>query len=444
MSPMTLKTRLMTAAAALAVTAPIATASTSFAAGFALKEQSVSGQGTAFAGVTAGGNGDASSMYYNPATMGLVTGIEAVQTATGVIVKSKVESASATRARRLGGTSISGNASPGDIAQDAIVPAGYFVYSINDDLKVGLSANGPWGLVTDYGDSWIARYHGIRSDLRTYNFVPTVSYRINPMITIGGGVQIQYAKAKLSQSSDFGASRLGRPGALDVKSDVTGDDWGWGVSLGALIEPMKGTRIGIGYRSAVKHTLTGNISFTGLPPALAGALPSQSANADLITPEIASIGLYHEVNDRWAVMADVQWTNWSRFKELRVNIANPALTSVTEEHWKDTWYYALGTSYKVTDKLTLRGGVAFDKSAVDVEFRTPRIPEQNRYWLSVGAGYQVTDSLRVDAAYSHVFVPKASVNLTDDLTGPEAGRGNLTAEYKNGIDLIGLQAKFTF
>ncbi|AWU93309.1 OmpP1/FadL family transporter [Azospirillum ramasamyi] len=441
---MTLRTRLMTAAAALAVTAPIATASTAFAAGFALKEQSVSGQGTAYAGVTAGGNGDASSMYYNPATMGLVSGIEAVQTATGIIVKSKVESASATRARQLGGTAISGNASPGDIAQDAIVPAGYFVYSINDDLKVGLSANGPWGLVTDYGDSWIGRYHGIRSDLRTYNFVPTVSYRINPMITIGGGVQIQYAKAKLSQSSDFGASRLGRPGALDVKSDVTGDDWGWGVSLGALIEPMKGTRIGVGYRSAVKHTLKGNISFTGLPPALAGALPSQSANADLITPEIASLGLYHEVNDRWAVMADVQWTNWSRFKELRVNIANPALTSVTEEHWKDTWYYALGTSYKVTDKLTLRGGIAFDKGAVDVEFRTPRIPEQNRYWVSVGAGYQVTDSLRVDAAYSHVFVPKASVNLTDDLTGPEAGRGNLTAEYKNSIDLIGLQAKFTF
>ncbi|CAO3406191.1 OmpP1/FadL family transporter [Azospirillum largimobile] len=441
---MTLKTRLMTAAAALAVTAPIATASTSFAAGFALKEQSVSGQGTAYAGVTAGGNGDASSMYYNPATMGLVTGIEAVQTATGVIVKSKVESASATRARQLGGTAISGNASPGDIAQDAIVPAGYFVYSINDDLKVGLSANGPWGLVTDYGDSWIGRYHGIRSDLRTYNFVPTVSYRINPMITIGGGVQIQYAKAKLSQSSDFGASRLGRPGALDVKSDVTGDDWGWGVSLGALIEPMKGTRIGVGFRSAVKHTLTGNISFTGLPPGLAGALPSQGANADLITPEIASLGLYHEVNDRWAVMADVQWTNWSRFKELRVNIANPALSSVTEEHWEDTWYYALGTSYKVTDKLTLRGGVAFDKGAVDVSYRTPRIPEQNRYWLSVGAGYQVTDSLRVDAAYSHVFVPKASVNLTDDLTGPETGRGNLTAEYKSSIDLIGLQAKFTF
>ncbi|MBY6261420.1 transporter [Azospirillum sp. 412522] len=444
MSPTTLKMRLLTAAAAIAVTAPIATASPVLAAGFALKEQSVSGQGTAYAGVTAGGNGDASSMFYNPATMGLVTGIEAVQTATGVIVKSKVDSASATRARRLGGTAISGNASPGDIAQDALVPAGYFVYSIDDDLKVGLSANGPWGLVTDYGDNWIGRYHGIRSDLRTYNFAPSVSYRINPMITLGGGVQIQYAKAKLSQSSDFGASRLGRPGSLDVKSDVTGDDWGWGFTLGALIEPVKGTRVGLAYRSAVKHRLTGSISFTGLPAPLAGALPAQSASADLTTPDIASIGLYHEVNDRWAVMADVQWTNWSRFRELRVNIANPALNSVTEEHWKDTWYYALGTSYKVTDKLTLRAGVAFDKGSVDVEYRTPRIPEQNRYWLSAGAGYQVTDSLRVDAAYSHVFIPKTSIALTDDLTGPEAGRGNLNADYKSSIDLIGLQAKFTF
>lgn len=443
MSPMTLKARLLTAAATIAVAAPLATSS-ALAAGFALKEQSVSGQGTAYAGVTAGGNGDASAMFYNPATMGLISGNQVVQTASGIMVKAKVENARATRATRLGGSSITGNASPGDIGQDAIVPAGYFVYSVNDDLKLGLSANGPWGLVTDYGNNWIGRYHGIRSDLKTYNFTPSVSYRINPMFTIGGGVQVQYAKAKLSQASDFGASRLGRPGTLDVISDVTGDDWGWGYTLGALIQPTKDTRIGLAFRSAVKHSLTGTVSFTGLPASLASALPTQAANAELITPEIASIGLYHEVNDRWAVMADAQWTNWSRFKELRVNVANSALNSVTEEKWKDTWYFALGTSYKITDDLTLRGGVAFDKGSVDIETRTPRIPEQNRYWLSVGAGYRLTESLYVDAAYSHVFIPSTSIHLTDNLTGAGAGRGNLSADYKSGIDIIGVQARLSF
>lgn len=443
---MTLKARLLTAAAATTAILSLGAvaASSANAAGFALKEQSVSGQGTAYAGVTAGGNGDASAMFYNPATMGLVSGTQIVQTASGVIVKSKVEGARATRAARLGGSPIAGNSDPGDMAQDAVVPAGYFVYSVNDDLKLGLSANGPWGLVTDYGDNWIGRYHGIRSDLKTYNFTPTVSYRVAPMLTLGAGLQIQYAKAKLSQASDFGASRLGRPGALDVTSDVVGDDWGWGVTLGALFEPVKGTRVGLSYRSAVKHELQGDISFTGLPGPLSPLLPRQGANAKLVTPEIASIGLYHEVTPQWAVMADVQWTNWSRFRELRVNIANPALTSVTEEHWKDTWYYALGTSYKATEDLTLRGGVAFDKGSVGVDYRTPRIPEQNRYWLSAGASYRFTDWLTVDAAYSHVFVPKASVALTDDLTGPEAGRGNLAVNYKSSIDIIGLQARLSF
>lgn len=444
MPTLTLKNRLLTAAAAVVLAAPIAAPRTADAAGFALREQSVSAQGTSFAGVTAGGNGDASAMFFNPAAMGLVSGTQIVQTATGVIIGTKVENASATRATRLGGTPIRGNADAGDMAQDAVVPAGYFVYSVNDDLKLGLSATGPFGLVTDYGDNWIGRYHGIRSDLRTYNFTPTVSYRITPELTLGAGLQVQYAKAKLSQASDF-AVRLGRtPGSLDVTSDVVGDDWGWGATAGLLYEPMKGTRVGLGYRSAVKHTITGDISFTGLPASLAGLLPKQGGSAELVTPDSASLGVYHEINDRWAMMADVQWTNWSRFHELRVVAANPALTQLTEEKWKDTWFLSLGTSYKVTDDFTLRGGVAFDKSAVDVEYRTSRIPEQNRYWLSVGAGYRVTDNIQIDAAYSHLFVPTTSVNLTDDLTGPESGRGNLNATYKGGIDLIGLQAKLSF
>ncbi|WP_245985945.1 OmpP1/FadL family transporter [Azospirillum thermophilum] len=437
---MTLKTRLLTAATALAMAAPVP----ALAAGFALKEQSVSGQGTSYAGVTAGANGDASAMFFNPATMGLVKGTQVVQTASGLILSSKVESARATRAARLGGTPIAGNASPGDIGQDAVVPAGYIVYSVSDDLKLGLSANGPWGLVTDYGANWIGRYHGIRSDLRTYNFMPSVSYRLHPMLTLGGGIQIQYAKAKLSQATDF-AIRAGRtPGSLDVLSDVKGDDWGYGFTVGALVEPMPGTRMGVSYRSSVKHELSGDISFTGLPAPLAGLLPNQGANAKLVTPEIVNIGLYHELTDKWAVMADAQWTNWSRFRELRVVPNNASLTSVTEEHWKDTWFLALGTSYKVTDDLTLRAGAAFDKAAVDVSHRTPRIPEQNRYWLSVGAGYKVTDSLQVDVAYSHIFVPSTTVDLRDNLTGADAGRGNLFVDYKSSIDIIGVQARMSF
>ena len=431
------KTHLLAAAAVAAIAAP----ASAHAAGFQLKEQSVSGQGTSFAGVTAGGNGDASAMFFNPATMGLVKGGQVVQTATGVMPQSKLESASGTRSRALGGSTISGVTSDGDIAQDAIVPSGYIVYSVTDALKVGLSGNSPWGLVTAYPENWVGRYHGIRSSLRTYNFTPTVSYQVHPMLTLGAGVQFQYAKAKLSSGIDAGAS-VRRPGAFDTIGDAVGDDWGWGITAGALIEPMKGTRIGLSYRSAVKHELEGNLTFAtppGTPGALAAQFQTQKIKAKLVTPEVVNFGLVQDITPNWAVMADIQWTNWSRFRTLRINAANAAFSSSTDENWNDTWFYALGTTYKVNDALTLRTGVAFDKGAVDTEFRTPRIPEQDRYWVSIGAGYKVTEAFQIDAAYSHVFVPGADINLIDTGT-----RGNLTAKYKSSIDIIGVQARLSF
>ncbi len=430
------KTHLLAATAVAAMAAPVP----AFAAGYGLKEQSVSGQGTSFAGITAGGNGDISAMFFNPAALGMVKNIEAVQTITGIIPRSEVKSASATR---VTGTPIAGNASPGDIAQDAIVPAGYLAYAISPDLKVGLSMNGPWGLVTDYGYDWIGRYHGVRSDLRTYNFTPTVSYRVHPTLTVAGGVQIQYAKAKLSSVIDAGLSvspALG--GRLDTTADLIGDAWGWGATAGLMYEPMKGTRIGLAYRSAVKHDLEGNARFNG-PPATAATFRNQAIKAKLVTPDSANLGVYHEVTDRWAVMGDIQWTNWSRFYELNVDFATLP-NSITDERWKDTWFLSLGTAYQVSDALTLRGGVAFDKGAVGISHRTPRIPEGDRYWLSIGAGYKVNEWLQLDAAYTHIFAPDAEVALRDTGAGHDRGRGNLNVKYENSVDIIGVQARITF
>ncbi|WP_029006839.1 OmpP1/FadL family transporter [Azospirillum halopraeferens] len=431
--------RLMTAAA-LCIAAPLPALS----AGFALKEQSVSGQGTSFAGITAGGNGDASAMFFNPAAMGLAQGHELVQTFTYIGPHAEPHDLRATRAAGAGGTPIAGNADPGDIAQDAVMPAGYAVYAVSPDLRIGISGNGPWGLVTAYPYDWVGRYHGVRSDLRTYNFTPTVSYRVIPEVILGAGLQVQYVKAKLSAVSDAGLA-LGRPGALDVTSDLKGDDLAFGATAGLIYRPAPGTRFGLSYRSPVFHKLEGDISFTGVPPTLSRAFPASAAHAKLTTPEVVSFGAYHELSDRWAVMADVQWTNWSRFKELRVSFDDPTLAdSVTEERWNDSWFVSAGAAYRVSDRLTLRTGVAFDRTPMTDEFRTPRIPDENRYWLSVGAGYQITDSIRIDAAYTHIFVSDAKLSLTDDLTGPERGRGTLTGRYENHVNLLGVQARFTF
>lgn len=421
------------------------------AAGYALKEQSASGLGTSFAGATANGMNDATGMFFNPAALGVLEGNQVVQQFTGVMPYAKIENARGSYATALGGRSIAGDANPGDAGQDAIVPSGYAMMSINPDLKVGIAITVPWGLATDYPSNWVGRYHAVESELRTINVQPTVSYRINPMITVGGGLQMQYAKATLSQMTD--AATLVRrrtglaltPGSMDAYARLNGDDIGWGAVAGVMIEPAKGTRIGLSYRSAVKHDIEGDIQFSGLPAAFRTALPSSNASAKVVTPEIASLGAYHEFNDRWAVMADVSWTNWSRFRELRVNFENPNLTpSVTEEKWRDAWFFAVGASYKPMDNLTLRVGAAYDQSPTPDADRTPRIPDEERYWLSAGASVKFNDMLTVDVSYAHLFVPDASLNQVDTLTGPNAARGNLSGTYKNHVDLVGIQAKLSF
>ncbi|MCW2236514.1 OmpP1/FadL family transporter [Azospirillum canadense] len=443
-----LKAYLLAAVAVAAVSAPLPT----LASGYLLKEQSASGQGTSFAGVTANAAGDATALFFNPAALGAVNGNEAVGVVSGIFPSVKTSNAVGTRAARLGGGRISGTSDSDDLAIDAALPSGYVAYTVSPDVKLGLSINSPWGLSTDYPENWVGRYHGVHSSLLTLNITPTVAYKLLPELTVAGGIQFQYAKARLSQAVDFGSILAATgaavlPGSRDGMGEVKGSDWGFGATAGLLYEPAKGTRFGLSYRSSVSHELEGDAKFEGVPavPALRASFANTFVKAKVTTPDIIGFGAYHEITSDFAVMADVQWTNWSRFKELRIRYSNPLRTdSVTEEQWDDAWFFALGAAYKVNEKLTLRAGVAYDQTPVQDQYRTPRIPDGDRYWLSVGAGYQLTDNIRTDIGYTHVFANTTKVNLTDNLTGTDAFRGNLSADYKASVDIVALQTKISF
>jgi long-chain fatty acid transport protein len=70
--------------------------------------------------------------------------------------------------------------------------------------------------------------------------------------------------------------------------------------------------------------------------------------------------------------------------------------SLTPEHWKDTWHYALGAAYAMNDVVTLRAGVALDETPVPDETRTPRLPDTDRTSVAVGARWQPSRSMLLD------------------------------------------------
>ena len=116
----------------------------------------------------------------------------------------------------------------------------------------------------------------------------------------------------------------------------------------------------------------------------------------LTTPETASFGVYHDISPEWAVMGEAAWTRWSCFRDLTIKFHNPVQpNSVTEEDWRDTWFFAVGLTWRPDERWTVRGGAAFDQDPNRNRTRNPRLPTDDRYWLSLGVGYRPFENLEI-------------------------------------------------
>ena len=349
--------------------------SDALASGFNLKEQSAAAQGNAFAGATAGAE-DISYSFFNPAGLTRHKGTKISVGGTWIAPRSRAKRAHAD-------TVIPGDDFPGfqdsgytgDIVHSAVAPAMYMSKQLDDRFTLGLSLNVPYGMITKYNDLWAGRFHGTLSKVTTVTLTPMVAYKATDELSLGAGFQMQYIKATLRNGVRVPNPYTGGvlPGVED-KARLEGDTFDIGYQLGALYELTPQTRFGIGYRSQIKHKLKGDIEFDGLMRDLA----SQDISARLTTPANLTIGAYHDINDKWAVMAEFGRTYWSSFEELRIK-GDKGLDNVTQEKWKDTTFYSIGASYKVDDQWKLRAGFAVDQSAVGQEYRTPRIPDAERF-----------------------------------------------------------------
>lgn len=427
------------------------------ASGFALIEQSASGLGNAYAGGAASAE-DASTIFFNPAGMSRLQGKQVV-VALHAIKPSAKFSGTATGLAPL---QVAGTGTGGDAGDLALVPNGYFAMEINPQMRFGLGINVPFGLQTEYDANWMGRFQAIKSKIETVNLNPSVSYKVNDTVSIGAGVSYQRINGELSGVTNYSAAAYaagfaagglagaaaalaaaGGPGIEGV-SVLTGNDNAWGYNFGALFNLNPHTRVGIAYRSSIKYNLNGSVSFANRPAALAAALPDQAVTLEIEMPDSFSASVFHQLNDKWDVMADASWTGWSAFQQLNVLKANgTSLSTPTPENWKDTWRVSAGASYHYNNQWTARVGAAFDQSPVPDAFRTVRIPDADRTWLSLGGQYRPGKESAVDFGYAHLFVNNASLNQSA-AAADLAGKGYLTGNYNNSVDILSVQYTRSF
>lgn len=406
----------LTVAAALCSSA-ILCASTASAAGFQLTEQSVAGMGRAHAGAGIVGD-DVSAIHFNPAGMTLLHGLQT--TVAGTYVSLDIDY------KGLNGATENGRDKP------ASIPAAFLSYQVNDSLWLGLAITSPYGMRIRYGNGWAQRERGISGSVTTVDINPSIAWKINDYVSIGGGVSALWTHSKIKSGIPKGMSAMGKDIPLGGEFEYKGSDWMFTYNLGLMVSPTEDLRFGVSYRSSAHVTARGDYYIRG------NALMNGEGDGKgrLQTPETVYISATWKPVQRLRLSGLARWANWKKFEYMRFSMddtnnlkpnANAinwglsqgfnltqlgALTTAGQgilgnvpihNDWKAAWLFSLGADLDITDQWTIRGGIALETDPIKhQQLRTALIPDTKRLWLTCGLSWKPTPKWQVDMAYGHI------------------------------------------
>ena len=389
---------------------------------------------------------DASAVWFNPASIAWLPG-EGQLTAGAPIITYTLDFHDG------GSRSVIGQQLTGETTQNggqtAPVPHLYYARAINERWRFGFGFNAPYGLGSDYGETWVGRYHATETLLRVFNINPAIAVRLNDAFALGFGLDVQRSQGVLANMIDFGSIGLAsglplRPQAADGKIEFTGSDWAVGFNAGLRWQASSRTAVGVAYRSKTEHSLRGTADFT-VPEAAAALTAGGRVFADteaevtLPMPHELSVSASHNVSERWTLLGDVTWSQWSSFKQLLVTFENPLQPTVQQPaDWRDTTRVAVGARGVLNDRWTLRTGVAYEMAPIPDATRTARLPEDNHTWLSGGATYVGSNRWSLDFSFSHIITPDAPIRLTDSAAGLLLG----DVHWRVNVAGVGLNWRF--
>ncbi|CAH7087933.1 Aromatic hydrocarbon degradation protein [Vibrio chagasii] len=425
----------------------LSTSTVTQAAGFQLAEYSATGLGRAYAGEAAMADG-ADAQWRNPA---MLTYLEGTQVSVGGIyvnpnidVKGEVNHAHPA----LGPSQASSN----DFADDAIIPNLYISHRYNEKFAIGFAFGTNYGMETNLGDDFNASHFGNEASVITKEANLNFAYQVIEQVSIGGGIRYVMGEGSFGATAPAKNAVAVNPATgapISVPAGTTlkymeGDDTAWGWQVGTAWQINENNRIGFAYKSEVEFKLEGHAEGIGF-----GLNPGQRDNGHMMLalPATAELASFHQLTETLAVHASFNWTDWSSFEKLQAELNNYGSHTVKVENWEDNYRLALGATYQVDPKLALRTGVAYDTSAVSDKNRTITIPETDRTWLSIGAGYQWSEQLSLDAGFTYIIAKDAPITesrgyASDDAA--EAVGGQFVGTTTGNVWLVGVQANYRF
>ncbi len=334
------------------------------------------------------------------------------------------------------------------------IPSTYISYKVADKVTLGFAVFAPFGTATDWTSSWVGRYFSDKIDLKTYNFNPTIAYKLNDKLSFGFGINYVYSDVEIKKSFSYpflalnpsvqktlgftpsDSSKMSLYNRLydrnyDVDIKLSGDTdssgRGWGYNIGFLFKPNNDWQIGAIYRSEVNLDFEGKATYKYMPGI--ATLPSEVSIAQLgyplfqpseITasiklPDYAALGIVNKSFKDWTFLFDFYWTGWSDYKELSVSYDKFPYSSTIPKKWDDVIALRLGIQYEVNQNLAFRVGYMYDQSPTNDETRAPELACSDRNDVTFGVGYKL-GNFNIDGAFLIAFFKNEDSNLVDEQT----------------------------
>jgi len=302
---------------------------------------------------------------------------------------------------------------------------------------VGIAITVPFGNSDVYDPGWVGRYLGTRTVASSVDINPAIAWKIDDTLSVGAGFSAQYLRLDVGSAIDQ-AAIFGVAGTPDAFLRFKAHDWAYGFNAGLLAD-FGDMRVGLTYRSNVNHRIEGTLDFSGASPLL--GMINGPANARVRLPSTTTLSVTTDVTPDISLSADVQYGHWSVFKDVTILSQNPPLPNV--QGYRDAWMVAVGGTYRLDERWSLKAGISFDETPVTSRYRAVTLPDTDRYLIGVGAEVRLTDAITVNGAYGHSFAfnnpnMNSSVNNTDPITHSVT----LNGRYDINVDIVALSFRY--
>jgi long-chain fatty acid transport protein len=303
-------------------------------------------------------------------------------------------------------------------ALDPIPGGSFFVtHQLDDHWSVGFGQYGDFGLAENYDNNWSGRYFAQNASVLGVSMVPSVAYRFNDQWSVGIGVKAMYGMLKADTAID--RSPFGLTDRSDGQFKYRDNDWGFGANVGVIYAPQPGTRLGLTYTSKVDLNFEDKLDVKGDGPLLR-RLDNANTQLDMTVPQTVTLSLFQQLDRQWALLASVNWQDWSEFGQVGVQVdttANNAQSTTIDANYKDTWHLSLGAQYQATQQLLWNVGVAYDSSAVSDSNRTVTVPMAESWRIATGATYALNEDTDINVSWALVWLGDMPVDQSKTLSG---------------------------